>query len=300
MQLYQLEQFQILAQYEHMTRAAEHLHISQPALSQSIHRLEEELGVPLFERQGRKITLSRYGSEFLRCVESIFLRIDDGKKLLNDMKQTENRRVRLADIGTTFVTGNILRLYSKVFPDIALEYLVYNEQTAKQALRSGEIDLVFTTAPFKDQEFSWTPMGVLGLELLVPDDYPYENDSDALLLDFSKSRFIGPSRTSESRAIFESYCFELNFVPRFSYESNDMSLMIELTANHRGILYVLNGKTHQFQECCLDQIKDANLKRLHIKNFTHALPFGIATLTEHYLSPTLVKFIEFTKALFTE
>ena len=57
MELLQLRYFLVAAQYQHITKAAEHLRIAQPALSQSIHRLEAELGVPLFTRQNRILTL---------------------------------------------------------------------------------------------------------------------------------------------------------------------------------------------------------------------------------------------------
>lgn len=61
MELLQLRYFLVAAQYQHMTKAAEHLQIAQPALSQAIHRLEAELGVPLFERKNRSIELNDEG-----------------------------------------------------------------------------------------------------------------------------------------------------------------------------------------------------------------------------------------------
>ena len=61
MELLQLRYFLVAAQYQHMTKAAEHLQIAQPALSQAIHRLEAEIGVPLFERKNRSIELNEEG-----------------------------------------------------------------------------------------------------------------------------------------------------------------------------------------------------------------------------------------------
>ena len=58
MELLQLRYFLVAAQYQHMTKAAEHLQIAQPALSRAIHRLEAELGVPLVERKNRSIELN--------------------------------------------------------------------------------------------------------------------------------------------------------------------------------------------------------------------------------------------------
>lgn len=59
-----LQYFKVVAKYENMSRAAEELHITQPALSKSISLLEQSLGVDLFDRQGRAIKLNRYGKFF--------------------------------------------------------------------------------------------------------------------------------------------------------------------------------------------------------------------------------------------
>lgn len=64
MEMLQLEYFRTVARLEHMTRAAQELHIAQPALSKTISRLEEDLGVPLFDRQNRQIRLNAFGKAF--------------------------------------------------------------------------------------------------------------------------------------------------------------------------------------------------------------------------------------------
>ena len=65
MDLLQLNYFRTVAHLEHMTHAADELVIAQPALSQTIARLENELGVPLFDRLGRRIRLNLFGKAFL-------------------------------------------------------------------------------------------------------------------------------------------------------------------------------------------------------------------------------------------
>lgn len=64
MELLPLIYFKTVAHYENMSRAAEQLHITQPALSKSISQLEDSLGIQLFDRQGRTIRLNRYGRFF--------------------------------------------------------------------------------------------------------------------------------------------------------------------------------------------------------------------------------------------
>ena len=72
MELLQLKYFLTVARLEHMTRAADELGIAQPPLSQTIARLEEELGVPLFDRLGRNIHLNHFGRAYVQRVKRIF------------------------------------------------------------------------------------------------------------------------------------------------------------------------------------------------------------------------------------
>lgn len=78
MNLYYLRYFVKLAHVQHYTRAAEQLCITQPSLSHAIAQLEKELGVPLFEKTGRKTTLTRFGEEFLPCAEHTLAFLDAG------------------------------------------------------------------------------------------------------------------------------------------------------------------------------------------------------------------------------
>ena len=78
MNLDYLRYFVKLAEVRHYTRAAEQLCISQPSLSHAIRQLETELGVPLFEKNGRNTTLTRFGTDFLSCAQRTLAALDDG------------------------------------------------------------------------------------------------------------------------------------------------------------------------------------------------------------------------------
>nr|WP_286178575.1 LysR family transcriptional regulator [Bacillus sp. B4EP4a] len=89
MDWHQINYFQKVASVQHITRAAEQLSISQPALSRSISKLEDELGVQLFDRKGRNIYLNRYGKMFLNRVEQSIKQIEIGNRKYG-MKFTPN------------------------------------------------------------------------------------------------------------------------------------------------------------------------------------------------------------------
>src|SRR5947209_1548231 len=81
--LLQLRYFQAVAHHQHVSRAAAELHVAQPALSRSIARLETELGVPLFDRHGRRVQLNRFGTMFLARVARAIGELDQGQHELH-------------------------------------------------------------------------------------------------------------------------------------------------------------------------------------------------------------------------
>lgn len=94
--MHQLRYFQTIAELKHYGQAAERLHVSQPALTKAIHKLEQELDVALFIRSGRSIDISVYGQAFLPYVERALKELEQAKNQLQGMKNPLHGTVRLA------------------------------------------------------------------------------------------------------------------------------------------------------------------------------------------------------------
>src|SRR5665213_2936159 len=95
MDLEQLRQFQAVARLNHMGRAAEELDVSQPALSQTIKRLEERYGVSLFDRVGRTVQLNGTGRVLLAHVDRALAELDDGAKAMHDLSARGQQSIAL-------------------------------------------------------------------------------------------------------------------------------------------------------------------------------------------------------------
>ena len=95
MELTKLRYFYEVAKYGHVTKAAEEIHIAQPALTKAIKLLEEELGVPLFYKKGRNVYLTVYGEYLKGRVESILRRVDAIPAEIEILKGEQNHTVRL-------------------------------------------------------------------------------------------------------------------------------------------------------------------------------------------------------------
>src|SRR4051812_452473 len=98
--------FNKVAKYISLTKASENLNLSQPALSRSILRLEEEIGVPLFERKSRGVVLNQYGKVFLSHANQVLSEMKKAKQTIHDMVDPDHGTISLAFIqtlGSSFV-----------------------------------------------------------------------------------------------------------------------------------------------------------------------------------------------------
>src|SRR5688572_28405026 len=109
MDLQTLRSFQVVARLEHISRAAEDLHVSQPSLSRTIRNLENEIGVPLFDRQGRRIRLIRFGAAFLRRVDRGLGELDDARRELADAAGLEHGSISVATETLLTLSGLLAR-----------------------------------------------------------------------------------------------------------------------------------------------------------------------------------------------
>ena len=118
MELLQLRYFLVAAQYQHMTKAAEHLQIAQPALSQAIHRLEAELGVPLFERKNRSIELNEEGKFLQKRLIPLLSSLDRLPEELRKGKEASTHTVHLRLLSASALITNKIIAYRNLRPDV--------------------------------------------------------------------------------------------------------------------------------------------------------------------------------------
>ena len=107
----------------HMTQAAEILHIAQPSLSRSIALLEQEVGVPLFERTGRRIHLNQYGEVLLRRVEFILNDVERAKREITDLQGAAQELVALSvsPSCSTYLLPRLLSRFRARYPEIRFQ-----------------------------------------------------------------------------------------------------------------------------------------------------------------------------------
>jgi DNA-binding transcriptional LysR family regulator len=146
-----LECFRVAGRLQHVTRAAEQLGTSQPALSRSLARLQSDLGVQLFRRAGRSIRLTKPGELFLSRVERALGEIDNGRRELADFKAADQGTVSLGFCARRHIP-ELVRRFSLV-PGRAFAF-VQNNSAPSSAARTRALDLICGASGHAD--FGWT------------------------------------------------------------------------------------------------------------------------------------------------
>ena len=175
MNLYHLRYFVTLAHWEHYTKAAAELSITQPSLSHAIASLEQELGVNLFEKEGRNIVLTKYGRMFLEDVEKSMEILDSGIKTLKSAGAGEG----IIDLGFLRTLGTdlvpeLIKGYKKEYSDRNIEFNLNTGVTEDllSGLKNKKYDMVICSKLPKEPGIDFIPIAQQRLVLAVPSDHP--------------------------------------------------------------------------------------------------------------------------------
>lgn len=237
MDLTQLKQFTVVAQYEHMTKAAEFLHISQPALSKSISNLECELGVRLFDRNRGRIVLNECGRIFYRQVVLSLKNLQDGIDMISDHQQATDNRIRFATSMAGFISIP-LKQYLIHNPQVHVSQQILTPEDMKQALKERTIDFAISFVPIYDDDIVWTPLIEEEMLLYLSTNNHLAKRSSLSLRDLVNERIIFNNNNIGVRDSICSYCNSLGFSLDIFYEGNEDEAVISLVEKNLGMVFV--------------------------------------------------------------
>ncbi|HLO35984.1 MAG TPA: LysR family transcriptional regulator [Candidatus Deferrimicrobium sp.] len=243
MELYLLEAFVTLAEERHFGRAARRLHVSQPALTYQLRRLEEELATPLFTRTTRKVELTRAGEELLDGARTL---LDDSAVLAERVRQVARGEVGIVRIGC--VASALQRFAPAVVRDMRARHpLVRFSLTEKKTgdqladLLAGRLDVGLVHAPSVvevgiEVEALFTQPVVVAL----PDDHPLAKQDLVAIGELAASPFVLFPRSLEPDTydLFVAACVAAGFAPRVTQEAENIESLLALVAAGLGVAFV--------------------------------------------------------------
>lgn len=239
-----LRAFREVVRQGSFTAAAAELQISQPAVSQHIARLEQELGCALLERSSRRVRPTPAGQAFLRHVESLLTEFAEARRELAALARSDSGLLRVAvfpSAAATFVPAAIGALRSQ-YPKVGVRMIEADPPQALPHLLSGDIDLAVcytypSVGPVPDPRERITPLAVDRMAVAVPDTLAWLGPGPVPLADLAGEQWIVPG-PSLCRTALDEACRRAGFSPDVVSETNDYQAMIGLVAAGVGIAVV--------------------------------------------------------------
>ncbi len=238
--LTQLEYFRTVANLQHITRAAEELHISQPNLSNAIKRLEQSLGVKLFDRRNGRVFLNAYGKVFLSGVNDAFASLAAAEKKIAEMKLDMRSEPIAVASSMQLYTEELVESFMHAYPTSSLP--VTQEVTSSEEIVRRFWNGLLDEALIPRLEdppgiITWTPVFVNRVGLLVSASHPLAQNTFVELSELKRYPFVC-NNLGIGHDMIVRLCAQGGFVPRIIYESNNSSSIGLWIEKCRGISFI--------------------------------------------------------------
>ena len=242
MELRQLEYFQMASRLNNMTRAAERLHVSQPNITVAIQKLESELGVSLFDRTQKQLTLTPEGQLFLRRVEIALRELQDAAIEIDDYKQLQKGAIQLGIppmIGS-YLFPQIFFGFQRLYPKLELSIVEEGSLSIHDKLDRGELDLGIVILSNAPPSLNLLPISRKQILVCMPPDHPLAAQESIDIQDLRDQSLIMLKEDSYHRRIILSEFDKHQFSPRIVLSSNQLNTIKNLVANGMGLSFLLD------------------------------------------------------------
>ncbi|MFH1071744.1 MAG: LysR substrate-binding domain-containing protein, partial [Candidatus Glassbacteria bacterium] len=205
MYLDQLRFFHSVAERGGFTAAATELHLTQPAVSNQVRKLEDDLGTRLFERYGRQVKLTRAGEVLYTYTRRIFQQVHEAETILEDLRslQTGSLSLGTVDVISIYVLPSIFREFHEAFSKVEISIEVADSANITNGVADGRYDLGFITLPLENRSLISIPIYNDVMRVIAPAGHPLAGRSMVTLEDLSRTTLIIYKRGSVTRRLIE-------------------------------------------------------------------------------------------------
>ena len=221
--LRQFRVFEAVARHLSFTRAAEELHLSQPAVSMQVRGIEKILGLPLTEQFGKKIFLTEAGREVLYASQSITARLDDLQANLTQLRGMDSGQLNIAVTTTvSAVATTILASFRSKYPKVSIHLDVSNRGSVLTQLAANRIDLAIMGQVPEGLDLEATRFMDNPLVVIAPPEHPLARKKKVSIQDLASAPFLVRETGSGTRGAMERY---------FADKGMDIVTSMEMSSN---------------------------------------------------------------------
>ncbi len=243
MELAQLRYFLKIVEHRNFTKAAKACSVSQPALSQQIAKLEKELGLPLFERNGRKIRLTNTGKILRENAEKILRLVEDTYRQIAD-----DGKSGVVKLGTTptvgpFLTTKLIHNLAKQFPGSQIQLSEKSADAVVEQVKSGEVDFAISTLPNAENKsalagLNFEPLMQEEVQVVLSAKHELATKNSLTVEDLKSQPMILLGKRQHFTQIVESFLYEFGLWSEPVARVEQFSTLQHLVAIGRGISFV--------------------------------------------------------------
>ncbi|WP_078871255.1 LysR family transcriptional regulator [Streptomyces caatingaensis] len=232
-----LAQFAVVARHEHVTRAARQLGMPQPTLSRSLARLEEDLGVALFARHGRTLSLTAAGRTFLAAVERALADVDRAAESVRADADPAAGKVAFGFLHTmgSETVPELIRAFRADHPRVRFQLVQNYGEAMIERLRAGDLDLCLTSPVPDAPDLVARRLDEQKLRLVVPEDHPLAARRRIRLAEAAAELFVTLEPGYGLRRITDALCAQAGFSPKIAFEGEDPETLRGLVAAGLGV-----------------------------------------------------------------
>jgi DNA-binding transcriptional LysR family regulator len=297
MQIRDMEYAVALAEAGGFSRAAERVFVTQPALSQGIQRLEDELGVKLFNRESSPLAPTSAGEIFLEETRSLLEIYNTIPKKMTDLQNLRRGKINIgiSQFYGRYYLSEIIHQFHRKYPGIELYMVEEISSVLEDMILKGRLDFCIFSLPIIAPDIVWKPIFEEEILFAVPKDHPLNAThlnskskklSEVDLSLFANDNFIIIKSGQRLHTITLDFCKQMGFTPNIIFETRNVE-----TAN----IFVARGMGVGFVPAGLLRVIAAKDRAVyyHLKSLNPKRTFVVAYHENHYLSNAAKAFIEF-------
>ena len=295
MDFYQLSYFKKVAETRSISRAAEALLITQPAVSRQIRSLEEELGTKLFDRIGRKVLLTRAGENLLEHAGRILRSVQEAKTSVHDMSRECSGELVIgaSDHISLHRLPDILKAYIAAYPGVDLKLRCHRSETITGMVHNNLVDLGVITLPPAEHGLVSKLIWADPMSLVFPRKHPLHMIKTIRLRDITPYGMILPEAGTTTRKMIDAAFMRKNISANVTMEVAYIETIKVLVKVGLGIS-ILPDKAVE------DEIRRGTMVKAAIHDAQFSRDLGVLYLKDKFLSRPAVEFLKFLEQKITE
>jgi DNA-binding transcriptional LysR family regulator len=237
MDIRQLEMFLAVAEEGGFTRAGERLHVSQSAISRQIGLLERELGGRLFNRHGRRVSLTHPGEILIKTAYNLFREMQQVVEQLSDVHELRRGRLRMAGGMSVcmYVLPRLLKRYRRLHPDVDVRVSSGSSEEILRKLRGHEMDLALLTLPVIEKDLEVIPVLKEEMVVVTAPRHPLARKRVVDAREIGKFPLILYESGSRTRETIENFLRGENVPPDVAMETENAEIIKAMVGSGIGI-----------------------------------------------------------------